>query len=179
MTQARNSNAAITLAVRFLARVALFVVLWWALSDGYAGSWSFGIPFVLLAAITSMALSGDMRIAVSPLGFVRYALFFFYSTAQSGTMVASLALRPSMPVDPDYIHYPFRVENETARVLIADSATLLPGTLSAGIVGDTLILHAIVCNDRAVEDVVKLEERVAAMFKLELIEHGKPVIVGV
>ena len=179
MAQARNSNVAITLAYRFLTRVTVFVVLWWAFIDGYSGSWSFGVPFVLLAAIVSLVLSYDKRISVDPIGFVRYLLFFFYHTAQSGVAVAALALKPSMPVDPDYIRYPFRIEDETARVLVADSATLLPGTLSAGIEGDTLILHAIACDDQAVEDVFKLEERVASMLRLEITDHGRPVVIGV
>ena len=178
MEPTRNTSSVLQLLYRFTVRVALFAALWWAFSDAYAGSWSFGIPFSMLAAATSLALSGDMRVSISPIGFIKYTLFFFWSTAQSGATVAALALRPSVPVDPDYFRYPFRVDNETARVLIADSATLLPGTLSAGIEGDELVLHAIVANDAAVADVVGLEERVAAMFKLPLVDAGREVTFG-
>lgn len=167
-SHSRSSSTDIAIGVLF--RVALFSAGWWVLAAGYPSSWLFGVPFVALATSASLALSRGRTIRISPTGFLMFAVFFLWNSVMSGVTVASLALKPSMPIAPGFIAYPFRLHHETARVLMADSATLLPGTLSAGIEGETLILHAIDCEPKAIQELRALEERIARMFALDLDE---------
>lgn len=165
-----------TAAARYAVRVALFAAVWWVVSHGYPSSWVFGVPFVAIAAAVSLAMAPRHARTLHPLGVLRYAAFFLWHSVTSGVSVAVLALRPSMPIDPGFIRYPFSVTDETARVVLADSVTLLPGTLSAGIDGDVLVMHALDCSQAAVDEVVLLERRVAGMLGSRIVPPSAEVV---
>jgi multisubunit Na+/H+ antiporter MnhE subunit len=52
--------------------------------------------------------------------------------------------------------------------LLADTVSLLPGTLSSGFEGDTLVLHVLDCRLPVLEDVRRVEDRIAKALGLTL-----------
>lgn len=157
--------------LRLLERLAVFIVLWWVLSEGDSSSWLFGVPFALLASWASLRLTPERGWRIRPLGALRFAVFFAYHSVAGGIDVALRALRPSMPITPGFVTCPVRLGTDSARVLLADTVSLLPGTLSSGFEGDTLVLHVLDCGLPVLEDVRRVEERIASALGLELIER--------
>ena len=153
---------------QLLERAVLFAVAWFVVAEADPDSWVFGVSFVALAVVLSFALTPSRTWRISTVGALRYAWYFGYQSVLGGIDVATRALRPSMPVDPELMRYRMRLEPEYARVLFADTVSLLPGTLSSGFDGDWLTLHVI---DRGMDierSLLDVEERVAGFFGLDL-----------
>lgn len=158
------------LALRLLERAVVFAFGWWVLSEGYTSSWTFGVPFVVFASIASVQLTPKRGWRYRPLGFLRYLGFFFSHSIMAGIDVARRALSPSMRLDPEFVTYPFRIAEDAGRVMLADTVSLLPGTLSSGIEGDTLVLHVLDCSPDIVAETRRVEERIADALGIELVE---------
>jgi multicomponent Na+:H+ antiporter subunit E len=82
---------------------------------------------------------------------VVYLLAFLWELLTANFDVAYRVLSPSMPIDPDVIVVPLRVESDLAITTIANSITLTPGTLTMDYDDDrnALYVHAIDGRDPA------------------------------
>jgi multicomponent Na+:H+ antiporter subunit E len=154
-------------------RVALLAGLWWILTGGELRSWIFGVPAVAAAAYLSLKLApagGGWRWTAG--GVARFVPFFLWQSLSGGVDVAWRAFRPDMPLEPDLIEYEWRLAHAPARVFMAGTVSLLPGTLSAELGDRVLRVHTLVRGPRASEGLERLEERVAALFGVEMVESG-------
>ncbi|MDZ4169895.1 MAG: Na+/H+ antiporter subunit E [Coriobacteriia bacterium] len=156
------------LALRFTERLVAFAFVWWVLAEGEPSSWLFGVPFVVLASITSLRLTPARAWRLRAGGTLRFIVFFAHQSIVGGVDVALRALRPSMPISPGFVSYPVRLPTESARVLLADTVSLLPGTLSSGFEGDTLVMHVLDCNLPILDDVRQVESRISEALGLSL-----------
>ncbi len=147
-------------------RAVLFALLWWILTDGAVDSWLVGAPVVLFATLVSVmllpAFSGSLT------GIVRFVPFFFWRSLYGGVDVARRALHPRLPISPGMYDHRWRLPPGPPRVFMANTVSLLPGTLSAEL--DEKHLHVHVLDETAAfaEALKELEQRVAALFGLEL-----------
>jgi len=153
--------------LRFLAavrRFLLFGLLWLMLAEGEAKSLLIGVPVSLLATIVSLWLSPsrswDWRLGAIP-GFL--AVFAYYSL-RGGLDVASRALRPSLPLNPGLLNYTLRLSPGTARVFFANVVSLLPGTISADLRGDTVLVHVLAQHLSVRGQLERLEMVVGRLF---------------
>jgi len=82
---------------------------------------------------------------------VIYLVAFLWELLTANLDVAYRVLAPSMPIDPDVIVVPLRVESDLAITTIANSITLTPGTLTMDYDDDrnALYVHAIDGRDPA------------------------------
>lgn len=161
-----------TLVRRGAPRVALLVLLWWALVAGYAGSWFVGAFAIAGAAAASLLLSpGGWRWSL--VGALRFVPFFAYQSLVGSVDVAARALRPRLPLEPALLDYTLRLPENHARVFMADTISLLPGTLSAALKGRQLRVHTLTQGPEVLENLHELESRVAALFALELLPEDE------
>ena len=81
---------------------------------------------------------------------VLYVVLFVRELLTANLDVAYRVLAPSMPIRPDVIAIPLRVETDAAVTTIANSITLTPGTLTMDHDAETntLYVHAIAAKDR-------------------------------
>jgi multicomponent Na+:H+ antiporter subunit E len=154
--------------LRLLERLVLFAALWWVLSEGDSSSWLFGVLFALLASVASLRLTPERGWRIRPLGALRLFAYFAVQSVVGGVDVALRAIRPSMPIAPGFVTCAVRLPTESARVLLADTVSLLPGTLSSGFEGSTLVIHVLDCGLPVADDVRRVEERIADALGLEL-----------
>lgn len=163
------SGAAIALAVGF--RAAVFAGLWAILNSGDGESWLLGAPVVVVAALLSVAVLPPARWNARPIGALRFVVYFLSKSVLSSVDVALRVLAPRMRLKPGIIRYPFRLPTDGTRVIMADTASLLPGTLSVGIDGDELVIHALDTRLPVMEELRELEARVAAIYGISLGEQ--------
>ena len=78
-----------------------------------------------------------------------YLAVFVREIITANVDVAYRVLAPSMPMEPDVIAVPLRVESDAAITTIANSITLTPGTLTMDHDAETntLYVHGIDCED--------------------------------
>jgi multicomponent Na+:H+ antiporter subunit E len=149
-----------------LRRVVFFAAIWWVLTGGPAGSWLLGAPAVLLAAWISLKLWSSPPLSL--IGIARFLPYFAHQSLAGATDVALRALRPRMPLSPGLVRHRVRVPAGACRVTLANVISMLPGTLSADLVDDELVIHALDTRQDLHEMVLDLEPRIAAIFGVSL-----------
>jgi multicomponent Na+:H+ antiporter subunit E len=150
----------------WVRRVVLFAVLWWILSGGAADGWVIGVPMVLVAAWLSAMLWAEPPLSLT--GLARFLPWFAYQSLAGATDVALRALQPRMPLHPGVVRHRLRVPPGACRVTLANVISMLPGTLSADLDGEELVIHALDTRKDLHAMVVDLEPRIAAVFGLDL-----------
>lgn len=149
-----------------VSRGVLFSLIWWSLADGVASSWWIGVPAVLLALSASAVLLPPAPFIWYE--FVRFLPFFLLRSLLGGTDVAWRVFHPGMPIAPDLIAYPLRLPPGLPRVFMANTVSLLPGTLSAELSTNCLTVHVLDGRKDFLSELKAVEHRVARMFGISL-----------
>jgi multicomponent Na+:H+ antiporter subunit E len=149
-------------------RVIFFALLWWALSDGEVLSWIMGVPAVLLSVGASMALKSPSRWHCRLSGLVGFLPFFLWHSLRGAIDVMLRAIKPARPLAPALLNYPLRMADENARIFMANTVSLLPGTLTAELSEKSLTVHALDATLPVEKELRAIESRVAELFGLKL-----------
>ena len=96
-----------------------------------------------------------------------YVPWLFVKIVQSSLHVSKLILHPALPINPRLIQVETKLSHHAAVVLLGNSITLTPGTITAEVDRNTLIVHAM--DDVSALDVTNetIESRIAEIFKNE------------
>jgi multicomponent Na+:H+ antiporter subunit E len=70
-----------------------------------------------------------------------------------------------MPITPELIEYPLRLPPGLQRVILVNTVSLLPGTLSAELGGQVLKVHVLDSLGDFLVELQALEQRVGCMFR--------------
>jgi multicomponent Na+:H+ antiporter subunit E len=129
--------------------VALFAMLMliWIMLDG-----SVAIDVLLVGAIASAVVTLVYRDGLpivtearftreAAVAAVEYVGFFLKELVKSNLHIAAVVLTPSLPVRPGIVKVRTRLKSPTARLLLANSITLTPGTLTVEIEGEWFWVH--------------------------------------
>ncbi|MEZ5479588.1 MAG: Na+/H+ antiporter subunit E [Thiolinea sp.] len=71
----------------------------------------------------------------------RYYGYFFKELFKSNLKLAAVVLSPSLPVNPAIVKVRTRLKSRMGRLMLANSITLTPGTLSVELEGEWLYVH--------------------------------------
>ena len=151
-------------AARLIARAFAFAALWAILGGGEG--WAIGVPVIIVAVASTSSVLPAARWSVS--GLARFIPYFLWNSLRGGVDVAARAVHPRLPIDPAIVRYALRLDAMPARVLMANTVTLLPGTLSARLHHDTLEVHVLNASADVTDMLGKLERRVADVFGQQL-----------
>ncbi len=149
-------------------RFLVLFLLWWIISEGDgSGLWFGGIAAALVAWFSVRFFAGDdyrIRWRALP-GF---AVFFLTRSVAAGTDVALRLLRPALPLQPGEITLTTRLPGGAPHGLLANTLSLLPGTLTVSLRGDTLVLHGLDLRMDLEASVRQVEVRIARLFGCRL-----------
>ena len=148
-------------------RTLLFALLWWILTEGTMNSWMVGAPVVLLAALASRALLPGASWSLT--GIVRFVPFFLWRSLYGGVDVARRALHPQLQISPGLFDHRWRLPPGLPRVFMANTVSLLPGTLSAVLDEKYLRIHILDKTGDFSSELSVIEARVAGLFGLNLV----------
>jgi len=96
-----------------------------------------------------------------------YLPWLFYKILQSSLHLSKLILHPELPIAPQLISVESKLNQKAAVVLLGNSITLTPGTITAVVDRNNLIVHAmdkVLCEDVASK---QMESKIADIFKDE------------
>ncbi len=71
----------------------------------------------------------------------KYLVVFIIALLKSNFDVARRVISPSLPINPGIVKYTTKLKSDIAKVVLANSITLTPGTLTIDIVDDALHIH--------------------------------------
>jgi len=81
--------------------------------------------------------------------FIYYVLWLIYQILVAGFHVLLVITRPSMPIKPTMVSFRVDLPSSHAKVILGNSITLTPGTLTVDIEDDLFTVHALDSNSYA------------------------------
>lgn len=148
-----------------LPRAVLFSALWWTLAGASPSSWWVGVPAIVLALIASVKLFPSKQFVWRNL--VVFVPRFLWRSLLGGVDVAWRALHPARPIAPALLQYPLRLPPGLPQVFMANTVSLLPGTLSATIEDSVLTVHVLNSRGDIQEELRKVEDDVARLLAVK------------
>jgi len=151
----------------FLKAMSLFV-LWVLLSGSF--EWihlGLGLIFSFSIAWINAGHSPFVLKFGLCLRILLYLPWLFYKIIQSSLHLSKLILHPALPIDPHLISVESKLRHNAAIVLFGNSITLTPGTITAEVDRNNLIVHAM---DKALSEDFEskeMESKIADIFKDE------------
>jgi len=143
-----------------VTRFAVFAGLWWIVTAGAAGSWLIGVPAVGAATFLSWRLRDARCLSVSIQGLTAFAGFFLLESVRGGLDVARRALARPVDVQPGYIIHRTELPPGLPRLFLSGSISLLPGTLTADMRGDELVVHSLATDPDPLAGIAACEHRI-------------------
>lgn len=140
-----NMNAPLPTLDRAGLFVALF--LFWVMLNGSLDPATLAIGAVVAALITVVSSRGMSFFSAARFtpaavwATLCYFTYFFVALVKSNLRLARLVLTPSLPINPGFVKVHTRLKTPMARLLLANSITLTPGTLTVEIEGEWLYVH--------------------------------------
>lgn len=157
-------NRVIRYSKRWLQPLLLCILLWVVISRGDPASWIIALPSIAFAVIVidRLHVRSKQRIHAALLpGFIAW---FVWNSLRGGVDVTLRALKPRLSLQPGFLHYPLRLPRGHARLFLVNVVSLLPGTLSADLEGDELVLHCLDTGADILLETGDAERRVALLF---------------
>ncbi len=163
-----------SIASRYIYAVVVYFFLWIVLTYPFSiHEWEAGALIAFLGALLSykqLSVSGVKNIKRIGILIFWYLPVFTWEMIKANLHVASIVLNPKMPINPGIVKIKTNLKSPVARVWLANSITLTPGTLSLDIDGQYLYIHWITVKDESVEGATreisgKFERILEAMFK--------------
>lgn len=112
-----------------------------------------------VALLVSLLVGGFSTLSLAPMLHPRrvfwalvYVPFFFYHCVRANLDVAYRVLHPDTPIHPGFVKVETTLPSEAARVILASSITLTPGTLAVDLCGRELYIHWINVRGRTPEE---------------------------
>lgn len=72
---------------------------------------------------------------------IQYLIVFLIALIKANLDVARRVVDPKLPINPGIVKYDTKLKSRTAKVILANSITLTPGTLTVDIIDDALYIH--------------------------------------
>lgn len=152
--------------------MSTFFILYgfWVLLSGHFDTFHLtlgAICSLLVAHISHDLLFANVRVGDIRLVIIRFILYIPWLIRQivsSNIHVASLALNPKMPIEPQILRFKTKLESDISWVVLANSITLTPGTITMDIKEGEFYVHAL--DKKVAEDLKagEMEDRVAHVF---------------
>lgn len=155
-----------------LSRFVTFILLYlfWLLLSGHYDLFhlSLGIVCCSLVAFLSHDLLFEngisKNIVIIIKRFISYLPWLIYQIILANFHVAYLVLSPKMPIDPKIIRFKTKLKSDIAKVTLANSITLTPGTITMDIIDGEFYVHAI--SEKMASDLLtgEMERKVAYIY---------------
>ena len=135
----------------------------WVTLSGVARGYQLVLGALCATAVASLH-TGHSALPFPWVRFVTYLPWLASRVILSALHVTRLILSPTLRLDPVLINYRPRLRQPGALVLMGNSITLTPGTITAELSRDELLIHAL--DNQSAQDVTSraLEQRIAQMF---------------
>ncbi len=151
-------------------RLVLFVtlLLFWFMLNGTLAIDNLIIGIMVSLIITLLFCSGlsfftEFRLTPQAFkaGFLYY-IYFFKELFKANISLAKIILSPSLPIKPGIIKVRTQLKSKMGRLMLANSITLTPGTLTVEIKDQYLYIH---CVTVEATDIDEATTKIAAGFE--------------
>lgn len=144
------------------------MLLFWILLNGSIapGTLAVGASVAIIIALLSRGgltfLSGFRYTPRAFLATLQYFLFFIKELVKANIKLAKIVLSPSLPINPGIVKVRTRLQSPMGRLLLANSITLTPGTLTVEMEGEWLYVHWVTTET---SDINEATDKIVAGFE--------------
>ena len=146
--------------------VLALVAFWFALSGQTS---PFFIGLAVVSILLTLWLAARLRIIgrdASPYHRLPQMLFYLpwliVQVVKANVAVIARVLGPRHAIDPAVVRMRTSARTDLARALFANSITLTPGTVTIGVEGDKVMVHALVREKASIASFEPMDRRAAA-----------------
>ncbi len=93
---------------------------------------------------------------------VAYYAYFFRQLVRSNLRLAAIVVDPALPIEPGILKIRTGLESRMGRLMLANSITLTPGTLTVEVEGEWLYVHCVTLGETDTESATR---EIAAGFE--------------
>jgi len=141
-------------------RAVLFatLLLFWLMLNGTLAVDSLIIGILVSFSITLLfcnGLSFFTEFRATPRAFVAgvlYYAYFFKELVKSNFKLAAIVLSPSLPIKPGIVKVRTKLKSKMGRLMLANSITLTPGTLTVELDGEWIYVHCVTVDSTELEE---------------------------
>jgi multicomponent Na+:H+ antiporter subunit E len=137
-----GGNVAVRVVLTFVMSFLLWMLLVGSLYPQEIGA---GLVVALLVAIISYRrlsiLDGLLLSPLAPVHMLRYLGYFVITLIRANLDMARRVISPRLPINPCMVEVRTQLRSDLGRMLLANSITLTPGTLSVRVQEDYLLVH--------------------------------------
>lgn len=101
-----------------------------------------------------------------PLDVLAYLGDFLVALVRANLELARRILSPSLPINPAFVEIRTGLKSPLGRMLLANTITLTPGTLTVDVEDDRLLVHWVYCPPGT--DILQATEQIATSFEEHL-----------
>jgi multicomponent Na+:H+ antiporter subunit E len=73
--------------------------------------------------------------------FIKYVFVFIFELIKANFDVARIVINPKLPINPGIVEVESKLTSDFAKMILANSITLTPGTLTVDIIDNKLFVH--------------------------------------
>lgn len=134
-------------SVRDLTVMFATLFLFWVLLNGTLAADTLAIGLLASLVITLLfrnSLSFFTEFRATPQAFVAgfgYYGYFFKELVKSNLKLTAIVLSPDLPIEPGIVKVRTRLKTRMGRLMLANSITLTPGTLTVELDGEWIYVH--------------------------------------
>jgi multicomponent Na+:H+ antiporter subunit E len=148
-----------------IASLAGFLLVFWLALSGHYTPWlvTFGVLSALAAAFVALRMGLADREGHPTQLMLRAPLYWLWLAKQialSAWSVAKLILTPRLPISPTMTIVRASQRSDPGIATYANSITLTPGTITVGVSGNALTVHALVREGAFDLEAGRMDERV-------------------
>jgi len=99
--------------------------------------------------------------------FLAYIPWLLYKIMRANIQVAYLVLHPRMPIEPALLQFGTRLRRSVSQVIVANSITLMPGTLTVNLEDGEYIIHVLAPSSVLEILEARIQNKVGVIFMEE------------
>ena len=157
---------------RFIVNWFFLMLVWIAFTASFATQeLVVGLLVTMIISFLSIRLFTCCSLAIlKPIRIVYmiwYLFIFIVALIKSNLDVARRVLTPSLPINPGIVKFKTKLTTDYSKMVLANSITLTPGTLTVDVIDDTFYIHWI---DVKTTDPEKAFTEIAEQFEKILLK---------
>lgn len=124
------------------------------------------VMFAFVCKFMGHSIKKEVLYLKKSISFLRYVVILVWEIIKANIAVIHLILTDREEVEPVLVTFRTKLKTETARVILANSITLTPGTITVSMEGDQLVVH---CLDKSLAEGMEDSIFVEMLEKMERI----------
>ncbi len=140
---------------------ASFSALWLLLAGAGPTGWIVGVPAVVGAIACISLLPRHRAVSIRPGALLRLGAAFIRDSVRGAIDVGARAVARDPAIRAKMVNWKTELRSPAARLALANAVSLVPGTLTARVTDDGLLVHVLDDDPSVREGLASLEARIA------------------